>query len=967
VSADRWLLLSTWHNAWLAADTPTRERLRAEFGVEHPELTAQADALASASTGLAGFLETPALVLAARDLTQDDPLLTVDALVGPYRIVGLLARGGMGDVYRATDVRLRRDVALKVLAHNGTDDVLRSERFLREARITASFDHANIIKVFDVGMVDGRPYLVAELLDGETLRGRLERGPMSTEDARKIAGEVAAGLVVAHAASLVHRDLKPENVFLTRSGVTKILDFGIAKLTADAGALDSVATLTGVLFGTAGYLAPEQIRGDAVDGRTDLFALGSMLFEMLTGQRAFARGHTVDTLHAILHEAPPELPASANLAPELSAVVMRLLEKEASRRFQSAADLAWALAHIAWAHDGPSIGPRAAGPLPGVESSDAPAARSPWRPRAAVTIAAAVVAAIGIVSIGRAVWSGLSASDRRETVQVVQFLVFPPRGNRFGNDPERTHLAFSPDGSQLAFIARASDGGVPRIWLRPMASDDARPLDGTDGARSLFWSLDGRSLAFFADDKLKRLDLPDGAVVPVCPVNEVIGLTGTWGADGDILFGSVKGEVILGVSARGGTPVAVLRPDRARGEVRVNWPWFLPDGRRFLYQSRRRDGSGQVMLGERGRPSRLLLPAVSNAQWMDPDLVVFVRDGTLLAQRVDLDAARIVGEPIPIAGSTDYIYSTARAEFATSRTGHVVYQTHTDMSRLVWRDRAGMRIREIGRPGNYQSVRLAPDGRVLVERYRPGLGTPDVLALDETRGEARLTWDAASETKPILLRDGVSLLFMADRDGNSPNVFRKNLTTGAEKALAPAGQMQWPEDVSANEQTLAYAQRTPRGNFDILTLALDAPGTPSVLLGSPFDETGLRFSPDGHAAAFISDESEHYEVYVAPFPAMTPRVRVSARGGRALRWNPAGRELIYLSNDGGVVSVRVQTTPSLELGTPTTLFVIPRGESWLDFAVSADGERFLTITPDSRGDEQPLRVIRNWSAGTPLR
>ena len=967
MSADRWLLLSTWHNAWLAADAPTRERLRVEFGVEHPALAAQADALASASEGLPGFLETPALVLAARALAQDDPLLGVDARVGPYRIAGLLARGGMGDVYRATDVRLQRDVALKVLAHNGTDDGPRIERFLREARITASFDHANIVKVFDVGMVDARPYLVAELLDGETLRARLERGPLSAEDARRIAGEVATGLVVAHAASLVHRDLKPENVFLTRSGVTKILDFGIAKLTADAGAVDGVATLTGVLFGTAGYLAPEQIRGSAVDGRTDLFALGSTLFEMLTGRRAFARDHTVDTLHAILHEAPPELPESANVSPELSAMVMRLLEKEPSRRFQSAADLAWALAHMTRAHDSPSVGAVAVAPLRGVDSSPAPTARSPWRSRAALITVAALVAAVGIASIGRPLWSKSFVSAGRERVP---FVVPPPPGNRFENDPERTHLAFSPDGSQLAFIARASDSGMSRIWLRPRNSVALHPLDKTDGARSLFWSPDGRSLAFFADGQLKRLDLATGAVMKVCNVNEVIGLTGTWGADGDILFGSVRGDVILGVSARGGTPVAVLRPDRAQGEVRVNWPWFLPDGRRFLYQSRRRDGSGQVMLGERGRPSRPILSAVSNAQWMDPDMVVFVRDGTLLAQRVDLAAARIVGEPTPIDGPINYIYSTARAEFATSRVGHVAYQTHTDISRLVWRDRAGTRIREIGEPGNYQSVRLASDGRVLVEQYRPGPGTPDVLALDVHGRPTKLTWDVASERHPILLRDGVSLVYMADRDGNPPNVFLKKIGTDEADGLplAPAGQMQWPEDVSPSEKkTLAYVQRSPRGDFDILTLSLEPPGTPAVLLGSSSDETGLRFSADGGAVAFISNESGPYEVYVAPFPAMTPRVPVSSGGGRAPRWNPARRELIYLSSDGKVMTVRVPTTPSLNLDPPTPLFTIPKGESWIDFDVSADGEQFLTITPDSRGDEQPLTLILDWPAGASRR
>ena len=956
MSTDRWELLSNWHNAWLAADTHARARLRAEFGVEHPELAAQADALASASAGLPGFLETPALALAARDLAQDDPLLGVDALVGPYRIVGLLARGGMGDVYRATDVRLRRDVALKLLADGGTDDTPRIERFLQEARMTASLDHANIIKVFDVGVVDGRPYLVAELLDGETLRGRLERGPLTTEDARRIAGEVAAGLVVAHAAGLVHRDLKPDNVFLTRSGVTKILDFGIAKLTEGPAVADGLATLKGVLLGTAGYLAPEQIRGGAVDGRTGLFALGSMLFEMTTGQRAFAREHTVDTLHAILHEAPPDLLQPAGVPPELTAIVTRLLEKEATRRFQSAADLEWALAHIARAHDEPSGPAAAARPSPA-----APPQRYPWRPRAAATIAAAAVAAVVLVSIGLAVWSRPSAPDTRQTA--VRFLASPPEGNRFLNDVERTHLAFSPDGSQLAFVALGSEDRVRRIWLRSMSGADARPLGGTDGANSLFWSPDGRSLAFFTGDKLKRLDLPDGAAVPLCDVKLEIGLTGTWGADGEILFAQVGGDTILGVSARNGTPAAVLLADPSRGEMRVNWPWFLPDGRRFLYLSRLRDGSGQVMLGERGHPSRPILSAVSNAQWVDPDLVVFVRDGIIVGQRVDPVTVSRVGEPFAIAEPVDYFYSTARAEFATSRTGNVAYQSHRNTARLVWSDRHGTRIGEVGTPGDYLSLRLAPDGgRVVFDRRRADLGTFDLWVLDLVRGvETRLTADVGTEAYPIWLRDGLGIAFMADRGGN-PHLFRKNLVTGVEEALLPAGEFQQADDVSPDGRTLGFEQRTPRGNMDILTLSLDASGTPAVLLGSAFDEVGLRFSPDGRAASFLSNETGRHEVYVAPLPAMTPKLRVSAGGGRASQWNPAGQELLYLTTDGHLVAVPVRTTPSLQLGAPATLFAVPERAAWSDFAVSADGQRFLSISSDSRGSEQPLTIVLNWPA-----
>ena len=347
MTSDRWNVLSAWLNQWAAADEEGRARLRAQLAADHPELVAEAESLARASGRLGGFLETPALVLEARSIATEDPVLTSGLEVGPYRIAALLARGGTGDVYRATDTRLRRDVALKVLSHTRTSDPHRVERFIHEARLTASLDHANIVRVYDVGRTPEHTYLVAELLEGETLRARIERGPMPVGDVLRIALEIANGLAAAHAAGLVHRDLKPDNIFLTRSGVTKILDFGIAKLAEGEVTGDGFATMTGVVLGTAGYLAPEQIRGLPVDARADLFALGTVVFEMLTGVRAFGREHMVDTLHAILHDPPSDALAQRHdVPPTLAHMVMRLLEKLPEVRFESAADVIAALQHV---------------------------------------------------------------------------------------------------------------------------------------------------------------------------------------------------------------------------------------------------------------------------------------------------------------------------------------------------------------------------------------------------------------------------------------------------------------------------------------------------------------------------------------------------------------------------------------------------------------------------------------------
>ena len=381
---DRWQVLSDWLSEWLEADPRARVRLRDEFAANHPELVGDADRMSSSGESLTGFLDTPALVLAARELVVDAPVLPPGVTVGPYRVVQLLARGGMGDVYRATDSRLGRDVALKVLSPGRTSDPRRVERFLLEARITASLDHPNIVRVYDVGRVDDQTYLVAELLDGETLRARIVRGAIGPDEARRIALDVARGLAAAHAAGLVHRDLKPENIFLTRSGETKLLDFGIAKLTQDEAVPDGASTLTGVVLGTAGYLAPEQIRGGIVDARADLFAFGAVLFEMVTGDRAFVRDQIVDTLHAILHDPPAlELEHRPGVPPSLATIVGRLLEKAPAARFQSATELIGALERA-------DVGRTRSWPLRQIAKLRTGLRRPVWKAAAAAVVIAAV-------------------------------------------------------------------------------------------------------------------------------------------------------------------------------------------------------------------------------------------------------------------------------------------------------------------------------------------------------------------------------------------------------------------------------------------------------------------------------------------------------------------------------------------------------------------------------------------------
>jgi eukaryotic-like serine/threonine-protein kinase len=462
MSTDRWNRLSDWHSAWLKGDSAERRRLRDELTSKSPDLVAEADAVVAASLSMTGFLETPAFVLTAALLASDDGSMKPGTLVGPYRINALIARGGMGLVYAATDTRLDRQVALKMLAPIGVPDELRVERFVREARITASLDHPNIVKVYDVGTHDGQPFMVVELLEGETLRDRLDRGPMAEADVRRMGVDIARGLVAANAAGLVHRDLKPENIFLTRTGITKILDFGIAKLAPEAVRRNTGAsTLTGILLGTAGYLAPEQIQGREADGRADLFALGSILFEMLAGQRTFACENTVDTLHAIVHDAPPDLlRGRGDVSASMETIVSRLLQKAPADRFQTAADVVWALEQPATETE--RVGAR-------IEPAKA---RSTLRVHARTWIA--VLAAVVLAAAGAFLWYRWS----RPAITSVAVLPFA----NITDDPEIDYIA---DGLTDGLIDRLSRADSLAVKARATVMRFKRERDPQKAARAL--------------------------------------------------------------------------------------------------------------------------------------------------------------------------------------------------------------------------------------------------------------------------------------------------------------------------------------------------------------------------------------------------------------------------------------------------------------------------------------------------
>lgn len=881
--------------------------------------------------------------------------------LGSYEILAPIGKGGMGEVYRARDTRLGRDVAVKVLPEELFEDKERVARFEREAKLLAALNHPGIAAIYSFEEIAGRHLLVQELLEGETLRDALGNGPMAAKEAVEIAAQIARGLAAAHGKGIVHRDLKPENVFLTRDGRVKLLDFGLAKITrrddpagsTSAGTL-SAASEAGVVLGTVAYMSPEQVRAEPVDHRSDIFSFGTIVYEIVSGKNPFLRDTSPETMTAILKGDLPQLSEPpVGISPSLSLIVARCLEKRPEARFQSAADLTFALEAFSGASSPPAT--RGSGrPLHGL---------SRWM------VAGAFAAGVALTALAAAFLR--TGTPHLPLAQAVRLSVAAPSNGAFAYWVETSFLAMSPDGSQLAYVAwdRAGDlrgrasrvlaTGGRHVWLRPLSALQARQVAGTEEASSVFWSPDGHSIAFFAEGKLKRLDLPAGSPVTVCDVAAGVGRSGTWGGSGDILFASVQGEAIYRVSASGGAPVAVLKSDPSRGEMRVAWPWFLPDGERFLYLLRLREG-WNLMLAEPGRPARALTAMASRVQYADPGYLVFAREGALLGQRFDWRSGRLTGGPFSIAERVRHYLSPGSASFSTSRTGALAYQPQGDINRLVWFDRTGREVGIVGAASEFITAVIAPDGRqILFDRTPPGTGT-EVWSFDlERTVETRVTTGPDAHVRPLWLPGGKSVAYSIGR-GGPPQLFRRDLATGKEEELLPGGGFQEAEDVSPDGRTLIYSERTGRGPFDFWMIPLSGQGKPTALLQSPFNKDQVRFSPDGRFIAFISDESGKSDVYVTTFPVPGERIRISTGGARLVRWSREG-DLLFLSSDLRMTSVPVRTSPSLQLGAPTTLFVL-KGDPWRSFDVSPDGKRFLAIVPEVVADQLPLSVVVNWTS-----
>jgi serine/threonine protein kinase/Tol biopolymer transport system component len=955
MSTDRWVRLSDWHNAWLKGDSAERRRLRDELSSTSPDLVAEADALAAASSSMIDFLETPAFVLTAAQLASDEAAMKPGTLVGPYQINALIARGGVGIVYRATDPRLDRHVALKTLATLGVPDELRVERFAREARITASLDHPNIVKVYDVGTQDGQPFMVVELLEGETLRQRLNRGPVAESEVRRIGIEIARGLVAANAAGLVHRDLKPENIFLTRAGVTKILDFGIAKLAPDALRRErGASTLTGILLGTAGYLAPEQIQGREADGRADLFALGAILFEMLTGQRAFACENTVDTLHAIVHDAPPDLLRDrSNISASMEVIVSRLLRKAPEDRFQTAADLVWSLeqsfARTERLLGRPEPGP---GPTPGLRAR-------PWM----VALAALLLIAVA----GSVWWTGRQSGDAPNP-QVARFDWTLPPDTGLWSAP-----VISPDERRIVW-AGVSAAGIAQLFVRDLSSIESLALSGTTGARQPFWSPDGRWIGFFARGKLQKIPAGGGPVTDIADAPDSRG--GTWSAAGVIVFQpNYRDAPLLRVSDQGGPTHPVTIVDLALDDVSHRWPSFLPDGRHFLYyglsvDDRRRGVYVGSLDQPTAQPTEPLFLSDSGAIYapgtrQSEGLLLSAKDGRIEVRRFDTVRLTIAGDPRAIEANatpaTPHHPALMSAGASMLTYASAVIPWGTRIARI---DRDGSNLRV--EPGNELSgsPRVSPDGRFLARhQLDPVRSNPDIWVDDLARGATlRLTTSADNDVMPVWSPDGSEVAYRAGTVDKPTIGIAVSDGSGVKRTLACPKSPCAPSDWSPDGRILVLTV----GGADVWTMPVDSGGQAVPLLTERFLERDARISPDGRWLAYVSDETGKPEVSVRSLTGNARRYVVSSGLGDQPVWRHDGAELFFAGPEGRLFAVTVHPGPTsgLAFGPATQLNVPPLGERHAGtiYAVSRDGRQVYFPHRTDQRSPRDFSVVLGWKA-----
>ncbi|MEP6707320.1 MAG: protein kinase [Pyrinomonadaceae bacterium] len=890
--------------------------------------------------------------------------------LGRYEIRSKIGEGGMGEVYRAHDEKLHRDVAIKVLPSTLTQDPDRLRRFEQEAQAAGALNHPNILAVHDVGIHEGSPYLVAELLEGEELREQLNDGALPSRKAIDYAQQIAQGLAAAHEKGIIHRDLKPENLFVTTGGRVKILDFGLAKLRPQRNEVMSSEIATqkqitnpGTVMGTVGYMSPEQVRGHDADHRSDIFSFGSILYEMLSGQRAFRRETMAETMTAILKEDPPELnETNAKINPQLEKIINRCLEKRPEQRFHSAHDLGFALEALST----PSGSQATALVLPSITEGQNGKVKAAIFSNVRVAWTAAIVLLLALL----AALPFVIAYLRRAPVEVraIRSFILPPEKSSFDFGRNGANITVSPDGRRLAFVAAIADGRN-LLWVRSLDALSARPLAGTEGASFPFWSPDSRFLGFFAGGKLKKIDAAGEPPLTLCSAGE--GRGGTWNHDGVIVFAPQQLGALYRVSESGGasTPVTKVLETTVGGSHR--WPYFLPDGQHFLYLGGRGSTSETTAIyvaSLESQESKLLLHANSKAEYAQGHLL-FLRDGTLMAQPFDAKRLEATADAFSIAEQIQTPAGlTMGGIFSVSENGVLAYQTGAAIggSQLTWFDRSGKPLSVLGDLALYSNLRLSPDGkRLTVNITDPQTGLSDIWLYEVARGlKTRFTFDPSEERGAVWSPDGSRIVFASNRKGNFDLYQKATSVVGSEELLLESNANKFASSFSPDGRFLLHSTADPKAKLDLWVLPLEGDRKPFPYLTTEFAETAGQFSPNGRWIAYSSDESGRNEIYVAPFPSPVGKRQISTAGGSAPKWRGDGKEIFYRAAENKLMAVEVNGEgASLEVGAVWALFEARPGGPGNVYDVTADGQRFLVNTAlEQKAPSAPITLVINWTA-----
>lgn len=879
--------------------------------------------------------------------------------LGSYEILAAIGAGGMGEVYRARDCRLGRDIALKVLPEAFALDTERMARFEREAKLLASLNHPNIAHIYGLEESNGRRALAMELVEGCELGQRIKRPPLTLEEALPIARQIAEALEYAHERGIIHRDLKPANVKLTLDGQVKLLDFGLAKALEpdmlmddlqNSPTLTAAATRIGVLLGTAAYMSPEQARAKTVDRRADIWAFGCVLYEMLTGTSPFSGDTTSDTLAAVIRAEPDWSLLPAAIPARIRELLKRCLQKDPKQRLQAIGEARIAIDTVI-ASDSEST-----------TAAGEPSANRPlWRTMLPWGIAVSAVLLTSALVYLR---------PSPETPQVMQLSLALPRPMSGILDPNPgSPFAISPDGSQVVFAASDS-GRPPQLFLLPLDQRTAVPIAGTENAVQPFFSADGQWIGFFALGRLRKVSLHGGPAVDLADAPVPHGAS--WAADGSIIYAPNFGSGLMRVAADGGSPKSLTTPDDKEKEVSHRWPQVLPGGKAVLFTIQLTtqttyDDSRIALLSLQTGKWHTLLDGGSYARYVPSGHVVFARAGSLMAVPFDLRRLEVSGEPVPVLeGLVTTAVTSGGAEYDVAPTGLLAYVSGTARApedSLVWVDRHGVGKKLRAPLNNYSHPRISPDGRLMAVQIR-GSGSSDIWVYDFARNTmTRLTF-AGNNADPVWTADGKKLIYRSVK-GTPAIQWRAADGSGSEDTLLPLSldaMASVPSSVSPNGNMLLYSRRGPAGVSLTYALPLDGRGTSRPYSQSANQMIDSEFSPDGQWVAYTSNESGREEVYVQPFPGPGGKWMISIGGGNSPRWSRNGHELFYV-NGNRMMSVAVETKPTFKAATPELLFQNGNYIGIANYDIAPDGEHLLMVATqeDENATPNELNVVLNWT------